>query len=369
MEEKSMRIDTALEPDLSPRASGHGIAVLLNENAKKVTGRVKRAIADVVPRSSFYTSHTSEEAYQHVKDIIDRGYERIFSGGGDGSIIQLMNMVRSYVDEKNTRLEALSRDMQQKIQKINYPRLGILKLGTGNGMSYLVGAKRGLRNIRKALVSPDTKTLNLSLIEAENWCFTFSGLGWDAAIQNDFVWFREKFRRFALARQIGGLGGYLTAMAVRTIPREIFRRKPAQVTIRNSDGPVYRAEYPDTMRLTDIGPGDVIYQGPVNVTGVGTVPYYGFKFTAFPFSRIRSDMMNLRIVRAGVFECISHAYSIWTGKYTGQHFLDFLTSGVTMEFSEQMPLQMGGDPYGYRSNIEYTMSNHQVEVIDLNSHA
>ena len=38
---------------------------------------------------------------------------------------------------------------------------------------------------------------------------------------------------------------------------------------------------------------------------------------------------------------------------------------VPMEFSEKMAFQMGGDAYGYRNKITYTMSEHEVEVIDL----
>jgi len=346
-------------------SSGHKIAVLLNENAKKVTRRVKGTIAEIVPKASFYTSRTSEEAYQHVKEIIDRGYERIFSGGGDGSITQLVNMVRRYVDEKNRQLESLSQDVQKRLKKISYPSLGILKLGTGNGMAYFVGSKRGMRNIRKTLASPVDRTIRLSLIEAEERCFTFSGLGWDAAIQNDFLWLREKFQWPSIRRWVGGLGGYLASLAIRTIPREIFRRRIPEVTIRSTGGPVYRVIPPGSLVPLEIAPGDVIYEGPANVAGVGTVPYYGFKVKAFPYARMRKNLMNVRIVKAGVFKVLYHAPAIWAGRYRGEGFQDYLASGITMEFSERMPFQMGGDPYGYRTKITYTMSDHEVDVVDL----
>lgn len=353
------------DPGASEPSGSHKIAVLLNENAKKVTRRVKRSISDIIPRAGIYTSKTSEEAYQHVKDIIDRGYERIFSGGGDGSLTQLVNMVRRYVDEKNRQLESLSQDVQKRLKKINYPSLGILKLGTGNGMAYFVGSKRGMRNIRKTLTSPVERTIKLSLIEAEERCFTFSGLGWDAAIQNDFLWLREKFQWPSIRRWVGGLGGYLASLAIRTIPREIFRRKAPEVTIRSTGGPVYRVIPPGDLIPLEIAPGDVIYQGPVNVTGVGTVPYYGFKVRAFPYARMRKNLMNLRIVKTGVFKVLYHAPAIWAGRYTGEGFQDYLTSGITMEFSESMPFQMGGDPCGYRNKVTYTISDHEVEVVDF----
>ena len=354
-----------LTPCDSELSGGHRIAVLLNENAKKVTGRVKRGISDIIPRASLYTSRTSEEAYQHVKDIIDRGYGRIFSGGGDGSITQLVNMVRRYVDEKNAQLESLSQGMQKRFQKVSYPRLGILKLGTGNGMASLVGAKRGLRNIRQSLAAPSTKTMRLSLIETEDRCFTFSGLGWDAAIINDFVWMRDRFRTPSIRRFVGGVVGYLATIAARTIPREFRRKAAPEVTIRSTGGPVYRVDAPGNLTPMDLAPGEVIYQGPVSIAGVSTVPYYGFKLIAFPYAMMQKGLMNLRIVKASVLECVSHAIPIWMGRYRSKNFLDFLTTGVEMEFSEKMPMQVGGDPYGYRNRVVYTLSDHEVEVIDL----
>ncbi|MFC1888195.1 diacylglycerol/lipid kinase family protein [Thermodesulfobacteriota bacterium] len=351
--------------DTHELSTGHKIAVLLNENARKVTGRMKRAVSDIVPRASLYTSRTSEEAYQAVKDMIDRGYERIFSGGGDGSIIQLVNMIRRYVDEKNSAIESFSPEVPGQIERINYPRIGILKLGTGNGMSYVVGAKRGIRNIRKALAEPGSRTINLSLIEAEQKCFTFSGLGWDAAIINDFAWLKQKFTIPTLRRVIGGVGGYLGTIAFRTIPREIHRRRKPEVIIRSTGDPVYQVVPPGIPVPMHLGPGEVIYEGPVSVTGVGTVPYYGFKVKAFPYSNLSPEFMNLRVINAGVFECVSHAYPIWMGRYQSENFLDYLTTGATMEFSESMPMQIGGDACGYRDNIMYTMSDHMVEVVDL----
>lgn len=341
------------------------IAVLLNENARKVTGRVKRAIADVVPRAGLYTTQTTEEAYQAVKEMIDRGYERIFSGGGDGSLIQLVNMVRRYVDEKNSTIETISPGVPARLERINYPRIGVLKLGTGNGISYSVGAKRGIRNIRKALAEPGSRTINLSLIEAEQKCFTFSGLGWDAAIINDFAWLKSKLTIPSIRRVIGGVGGYLGTIAFRTIPREIRRRGRAEVIIRSTGDPVYQVVPPGVAVPMHLGPGEVIYEGPVNVTGVGTVPYYGFKVKAFPYWNLSPEFMNLRVINAGVFECVSHAYPIWKGRYQSENFLDYLTTGATMEFSEEMPMQIGGDACGYRDSISYTMSDHMVEVVDL----
>src|SRR5215813_13907177 len=65
---------------LVPRESR--VAVLLNANAKRVSGRVKRSFSEIVPKDDLFLSESLEEAESHARTIIARRYSTVLSGGG-----------------------------------------------------------------------------------------------------------------------------------------------------------------------------------------------------------------------------------------------------------------------------------------------
>src|SRR5678815_6179467 len=63
------------------------VAVLLNARARKVTPRVVRALSHVVPRADLYLSRSPNDARDIARTILTRGYDAVFCGGGDGTLL------------------------------------------------------------------------------------------------------------------------------------------------------------------------------------------------------------------------------------------------------------------------------------------
>ena len=80
--------------DLGPPAAPR-VAVLLNARARKVTARVVRALSHVVPRADLYLSRSPKDARRIARDILSRGYDTVFCGGGDGTFIGFADEILS----------------------------------------------------------------------------------------------------------------------------------------------------------------------------------------------------------------------------------------------------------------------------------
>ena len=177
---------------ISTDPAGKEFAVILNENAKRVTRRLLTAAQEFGPRIALYSSRTKEEAYQILRELMDKGVRRIISGGGDGTFVTLVSQAKRLLEEQNQRLQMMGRSARQELARISLPEFGILKLGTGNSFAPLLGIQKGLAPVRMLARGENFETRNVRLIEAEDQCFTFCGLGWDARILNDYVWLKKR---------------------------------------------------------------------------------------------------------------------------------------------------------------------------------
>jgi diacylglycerol kinase family enzyme len=332
------------------------MVVLLNTQARRVGRRVKNSLSRLIPRTNLYLSQTKEEAYVYLKEVLDKRIKILFSGGGDGTLAETLTMIKRYLEERG----------EQFRQYVHSLHLGILGLGTGNGWAAAVGGTRGVKAIRRLLRQGDYSIQKFHVIEAEGRWFHFSGLGWDAKILNDYMRFKEAIKIAWLRRRLEGFKGYMLTLFFRTIPSVLLRRRKIEVTIKNLGRRAYRID-PRTGEESPVYPqGSILYQGKVNVIGVSSVPYYGYKLKAFPFAQAKEGLMNLRLSKAGVFKLIVHAGSVWRGTFRSPDLLDYLVEKVELSFSEPMPLQIGGDPQGYVQKIEYAVAPYQASVIDFN---
>src|SRR5687768_9621682 len=76
-----------------PAARAGRVAVLLNANARKVGPKVRSHLESLVPRGDLYWSRSLSEAEEHVGRIVERGYSTVFTGGGDGTICNTINLL------------------------------------------------------------------------------------------------------------------------------------------------------------------------------------------------------------------------------------------------------------------------------------
>jgi diacylglycerol kinase family enzyme len=342
-------------------------AVILNRNAHRVSRGLVRSARRTAPRIAFYTSRTKEEGRRIVKELLDRGYRRIICGGGDGTLVHVLSATKQYLEEKNVRLQEAGHQAREGLSRLSLPQLGVLKLGTGNSLAHILGSKGGLRPLRQLAQGREFQTQRIHLIESENRCFTFCGLGWDAQILNDYVWLKEHCRPRALARIFQSLAGYLVAIVFRTLPKLLRNRQRAVVKVRSLGSTAYRIGPDGTPRPLGCEPGDVLYQGFCHAIGAATTPYYGYGLKAFPDAMKIPGFMQIRVVKAGVGELLTHVPGIWQGTYKSPNFVDFLVEKVHFTFSEDMPLQIGGDAEGYRKELGLEVSGTVVDFIDFSS--
>src|SRR5262245_20066560 len=105
---------------------GGRVAVVVNGNAKSVTAEVIETLDQILDSGDLFVSRRVEESEAIARTLVDRGYGTILTGGGDGTFTVVVTAV---VNEAKRRGAAL-------------PRFGLLRLGTGNSLAWVLGASK-----------------------------------------------------------------------------------------------------------------------------------------------------------------------------------------------------------------------------------
>ncbi|MDP8223596.1 MAG: diacylglycerol kinase family protein [Candidatus Lernaella stagnicola] len=329
------------------------IAVVLNANAKRVTERIVTRVKKFVPESQLYISKTIDEGQAFIQDILNKHYTHVVLGGGDGTVVEMINQLRN-------ALRAMGRPDSQM------PMLGFLKLGTGNAWSRFLGMDAGKRTLPRMARPENWRISRFNLLETENRCSHFAGMGWDANILADYYYLKEKFDGTPFARFLHGFAGYIAAIALRTVPQQLVTPAP-QIRVINQSDEVYEMAHFRPPRRLDLKIGDTLYEGPANVFGAGTTPYYGYNMVAYPFARMKEGFMNFRVVSSSVWEVLAHARSIFQGRFDSPNFKDYLLKRVSIEVDRPLPIQLGGDLFGNRDKWDLAVSDLSVEVFDFHA--
>lgn len=330
------------------------VAVLLNANARDVGSRARAVVAEALPDADIFLSTTRDEAERHAAEVARRGHELVLVGGGDGTATCLINALRAV--------------------GIQLPRLGLLKLGTGNGWAHQVGARDlrwTLEKLKRDAAAHALVSERFNLIEVEGILAPFAGVGWDARILNDFadLWRGHEGLSLKLRKS---LAGYFVAILTRSWPKEARAYRDlgrAQATVRVLGGTSFAvvrgadADSPDELVRLELHPGDVLHRGPVTITGCATIENFGFGLRAHPFARARRGFMSFRAVDVSVAGALSRLPSLWRGTIRHEGFKDYLVQHVRLELSRPMPFQIGGDAMGERDSIEMKVADAEVDVL------
>lgn len=323
-------------------------AVVLNRNAKRVNEKVEEISGELVDPDDLFLSSSAEDSEKIAQVILDRGYETVFAGGGDGTVMHLINSVAHQPLEEQ-------------------PTIGILKLGTGNAMARMVSSGNLAGDLRTYMSSATREVVPISLVEVEGIRCPFTGLGLDAQILNDYKATKASLGEGPLKPIVQSLGGYFLAVFSRSIPVK------ARQTVKN-EFPIVKATVVkgDAIRLSPEGKiletykeGDVLFEGPFTIANAGTIQYYGYGFKILPFARMDPTRMSLRIGHMGTASILYNLHSIWHGDYTGGKILDWLVQEVRLELSEDCPFQIGGDAMGYRSSVTFSTVPKCVKLLRL----
>lgn len=313
--------------------------MVLNGNAKRVGPRPISNFRQLVPARDLYISGSLDEARAIIAHLVEERYERIMSGGGDGTFVQVVNDVVDRV-----RAENLS---HPDAQHMDIPQIGLLRLGTGNAVAGVTGASRPTRDLMRLRDGRVGPPIPVDMIVAEGKRFPFAGVGYDGELLNDYLWLKERVENPILKKLLHSAVGYFVALGLKTVPRHM-RGSGVQTTMRiialepawymdplNNDAPV---EHP---------PGAVLFEGAASVASVGSVPFYGYGMRIFPFAGQMPGTFQLRVASVSVFHVLANLGALWRGSYRNpQGCFDFLCSRIRIEADGPLPYQVGGDGAG-----------------------
>ncbi len=325
-----------------PLDAGKGLHIVVNANAKRGGRRIAVQIARALPGASVRLTRSIEEIEGWLRTIKDP--RCILSAGGDGSAVALLNALDRVVPKDHA-----------------FPPVGALPLGTGNAWAHALGARKLDKCIRAlARQQGPVPTKRYGLLTCDGTLTFFAGCGWDAQVLDDYRLQLEASPN-AVAKSVWG---YLTAMLLRTAPKNILYGRP-HVIIENLGGDVY-AMTPERrlVRLADVARGAILYEGMASVAGAATCPEFGYGFRAYPHAERLLGFMNVRVYDRKANGAILDIPKLWKGQHPLRGMTDWFATEVRMTFSRPMPLQIGGEAIGSRLTVEYKTSDRQVDALD-----
>ena len=350
-------------PEVAPDPAR--VAVLLNRNARQVNDRLLRAIERLVGPEHVYYSRSIEEAEGFCREIVQRGYGTVVSGGGDGTLVRTINLVQRYIDESNAWRQERFRRFGELQHRLMMPRFAFLRLGTGNGLSRVVGASNPYNDIRYLIEEKPTATVQLPLIDCGTERFFFGGMGYDSQLLADYNWLCDKAGQGPMRHLTKSLAGYFAALFMRTLPRALMHGADLQIRVTSKE----EASYVDPRRgdmCCPLPANSVLYEGPVSMLGVGTTPFFGYGMRVFPFAGHLPGTMHLRLTTLSALGSMVRLPAIWNGTMrhpTKMH--DFLVREVSIELNKPFPFQHSGDDHGAVSQLNLKIADSPLSLVDL----
>jgi diacylglycerol kinase family enzyme len=352
-------LDAKLVP-VELREAEPRVAVLLNANAKRVDEKVRRTLSHVVPEGDLFLTRTFEEAREVAELVVDRRYQVVLTGGGDGTFVGFLNEIFNVLDRRRAG---------NPFAGPRAPKFGILKLGTGNALANLVGASADdaiVDDVLRTRANEVSGVLKVEMLMTEGKRAPFAGIGLDAGILNHYVETKRTLGHGPLAKLFVGGGGYAAAIGFKSIPAYANKPRP-NIEIR-SRGHAWRIG-PDGKPVGNpMGPGAILYRGPALLAAASTVPCYGYNFKLFPFAGTRRGMMQLRVADVPIPAIIANLFTkVWQGRWFPEGMHDFMCEDIEMRSEQKVPFQVGGDAEGYRDYVRFTTSKEAVELLDFSS--
>lgn len=345
---------SAPAPSESPAAALQRVAVVVNGRAKSVSKEVISTLDRLMAGGDLFVSKSLSDARDIARLIVQRGYHTVLTGGGDGTFTVMVTEVIREARRHQAQL----------------PRFGLLKLGTGNALAWVVGSSaKGIGDLRADVnrLMADAGSRTIHLVEVEGMIAPFCGIGVDAMVLGDYAKTKALLERTPMAPMARGLLTYGLAAATRTIPASIVNPMP-HIRVINRGADAQRIGSKGSRVGSAYGPGDTIYEGPARIAAISTIPYYGFGLRLFPYANERPDRMHLRISTISASPFIRNFKSIWRGEYASREYLfDFLVEAVEIEVDPATALQVGGDYMGERTRVTACLTPEPIRLVDFYS--
>ncbi|MEL6347297.1 MAG: diacylglycerol kinase family protein [Myxococcota bacterium] len=319
-------------------------AVVLNANAGRVTERLIRDVKGAIDDPQrLHLTQSPEHADVVLRRCVRDGIRTIFAGGGDGTIVGILNSLH-------------------QIRSPIRPTVGILRLGTGNALANWIGSGDPLTDLLRWQGKLTHKIIPMAMIEAEGASFPFAGAGIDAAILNDYNALKARAKDRWWSPLVNGIAGYLLAGYLKTLPNTL-RRPKVGVEIINLDSEAERLG-PDGIPVgPPIRPGQVLYKGTAAMVGAATTPLYGYKMRMFPFATQHLGRFQLRVIDTAPLQSALNILPAWRGTLNHPQVHDFAARRVRVRFSDAMPVQFAGEACGFRQEVVLTLNAKPAHLV------
>ncbi len=343
---------TSTESIPPPLPIQNRIAVVVNGNAKSVSGEVIETLDQILDSGDLFVSRRIEDSKLIAQMLVDRGYGTILTGGGDGTFTIIVTAIVHEARRRNLEI----------------PRFGLLRLGTGNSLAWVLGStplgERG-KNLEVDLqrLKADAGSRLLHLVESEGVLSPFCGFGLDAAILKDYNATKSALSRGILKNIAPGALSYAISITSQTIPKVFLKKSPHCRIINEGRDAIQIGRDKKPMKRV-IQKGEVLYDGPYKIVALSTIPYYGFGFRMFPFVDDYPGTMQLRISDIRILDGIRKFPSVWSGEVTDSRLSDFMVDEVSIEVTPSSPFQIGGDIQGDRAKVRIKVSE-PLRIVDF----
>lgn len=327
-------------------------AFILNENAKSVRKGFIEEIKAIVPKEDLFISKTINDSENHIRNILKKGYVRIFSGGGDGTAINTINTMIKLVKK-------------HKIEKI--PAVGVLRLGTGNALASVLMAKKAIGDIRHIVNGGELIEQKINMIKCDNGQLTpFAGVGCDGDLVNRYSEISKKYSNTPLKYFINTVVGYFFVGITQTLPKYIRIKNYHYIKIY-SKFPSYKIVNLDGTDIEELIPANsLIYEGNAATAVIGSIDYFGYGLKMFPFASRKPGFVHLRVSALGPISTMFNLYpKIWNGTFRNKLAYDFLIKEAEIESANSLPYQASGDPKGYKKKIKFSIAKEPIKMTKL----
>lgn len=326
------------------RTPDRNYAVVLNANAGRVTNTLVREIRAAVDEpEQVHLTKSPEHAQEVLRSCLHSGVRTVFAGGGDGTIVGVINTLR-------------------KLKAREQTAIGMLRLGTGNALTRWIGNESPIDDLKQWQQGTLHKLVYLPMIEAEGDAFPFAGAGADAAILNDY----NELKKTASGRwwqpAAHGIVGYMVAGMLKTLPRYL-RRPKVKVEVINLGAPAQRIGKAGALIGPPIPSGDVIYRGTCTLIGAATTPLLGYGMRFFPFAGERTDRFHLRIADTSPIQSARLLPAAFRGDSGIDKVHDFHAERIRVRFQDALPYQYAGEARGYRRELLFGLSSRPTPLL------
>lgn len=326
------------------------IAFMLNMNAKSVTQNFIKIILDIVPKKDLYLSKNFDDAKKHCQKILNDGYAYMFCGGGDGTVVHTINLIMS---------------LAKKNPSLKIPKIGVLKLGTGNALARMLYAKDPILDVKSLILGKKLDFHLINMIETENGMLTpFAGLGYDGEMMSDFsslkdTLFKSPFRKIFLS-----VLGFAAVGIFKTLPRQ-FIRKPIFIKIKTNHEAYQIINNNNKDEEVFLPKDQILFAGNAALISVGTIRSVGYNFMMFPFANRRPGYMHLRICAVPLHICLANISKAWMGTFRHPRLYDFLVKDVQIESDQGLAYQFAGDSMGKKHKLYFKISPDLVPMVSI----